>query len=152
MIEPGEIYTADFDQAGRHPVIVVSREDLNRGNYALVVVCTSARFATRRGLPNCVPFLAGQFGFTRDCVAQCENMLSIDKAQLDLAAGPTGKLDDVRRAGRVEADDGDAAHASLRRKAPCLSLSLTRKWRNSNGSTGPPPTSDSRRCGAPCLI
>ena len=37
MIQPGEIYDADFDQAGPHPVIVVSREDLNRGRYALVV-------------------------------------------------------------------------------------------------------------------
>ncbi len=89
MILPGEIYLADFDQAGRHPVIVVSREDLNRGNYALVVFCTSARFATRSKLPNCVPFHAGQFGFTVDCVAQCENLLSIDHSQLDLATGPS---------------------------------------------------------------
>jgi mRNA-degrading endonuclease toxin of MazEF toxin-antitoxin module len=95
MIRPGEIYTADFGSAGPHPVIAVSREDLNRGNYALVVVCTSARFATRSKLPNCVPFRAGDFGFTVDCVAQCENVLSIDKGQLDLAAGPTGTLDDL---------------------------------------------------------
>jgi hypothetical protein len=33
MINPGEIYLADFPQAGHHPVIVVSREDLNRGSY-----------------------------------------------------------------------------------------------------------------------
>src|SRR5439155_4836533 len=95
MIEPGDIYMADLDIAGRRRVIVVSREDLNRGNYALVVVCTSTRFALRRTLPNCVPFKAGQFGLAKDCVAQCENMLSIDKSQLDLAAGPIGVLDDV---------------------------------------------------------
>jgi mRNA-degrading endonuclease toxin of MazEF toxin-antitoxin module len=95
MIEPGEIYLADLDIAGKHPVIVVSREDLNRGNYALAVACTSARFAVRRTLPNCVPFQAGPFGFAADCVAQCENMLSIDKNQLDLAGGPLGKLDDA---------------------------------------------------------
>jgi mRNA-degrading endonuclease toxin of MazEF toxin-antitoxin module len=95
MIRSGEIYVADFGQAGPHPVIVVSREDLNRGRYALVVVCTSARFAVRSKLPNCVPFHAGDFGFTVDCVAQCENVLSIDKAQLDLTAGPVGVLDDV---------------------------------------------------------
>lgn len=94
MIEPGEIYRADFEEAGPHPVIVVSREDLNRGHYALVVVCTSARFALRSKLPNCVPFRAGQFGFREDCVAQCENVLSIDKTQLDLASGPLGVLDD----------------------------------------------------------
>jgi mRNA-degrading endonuclease toxin of MazEF toxin-antitoxin module len=88
MIQPGEIYTADFGPAGPHPVIIVSREELNRGNYALVVVCTSARFAVRSALPNCVPFRTGTFGFTADCVAQCENLLSIEKTQLDLATGP----------------------------------------------------------------
>lgn len=68
MIQSGEIYMADFGQAGPHPVVVVSREELNRGRYALVVVCTSARFAVRSKLPNCVPFQAGDFGFTVDCV------------------------------------------------------------------------------------
>ncbi|MGL6097253.1 MAG: hypothetical protein ACRC7O_15825 [Fimbriiglobus sp.] len=48
----------------------MSREDLNRGRYALAVVCTSARFAVPSTLPNLVPFRAGQFGFTTDCVAQ----------------------------------------------------------------------------------
>jgi mRNA-degrading endonuclease toxin of MazEF toxin-antitoxin module len=95
MIQFGEIYRADFGQAGPHPIVVVSREELNRGRYALVVVCTSARFAVRSRLPNCVPFQAGDFGFTVDCVAQCENILSIDQAQLDLAAGPIGVLDAI---------------------------------------------------------
>jgi mRNA-degrading endonuclease toxin of MazEF toxin-antitoxin module len=95
MIRPGEVYMADFGLAGPHPVIVVSREELNRGRYALAVVCTSARFAVRSKLSNCVPFQAGDFGFTVDCVAQCENILSIDQAQLDLAAGPMGILDDA---------------------------------------------------------
>jgi mRNA-degrading endonuclease toxin of MazEF toxin-antitoxin module len=93
MIQPGEIYLADFDEGGRHPVIIVSRETLNRGNYVLVVVCTSARFATRRNLPNCVPFQAGQFGFTKDCVAQCENLLLLHKAQIAFPSVPLGALD-----------------------------------------------------------
>jgi mRNA-degrading endonuclease toxin of MazEF toxin-antitoxin module len=95
MIEPGEIYMADFGSAGPHPVIVLSREELNRGHYVLAVVCTSARFATRSKLANCVPFQAGDFGFTIDCVAQCENILSIDKGQLDLTEGRMGKLDEA---------------------------------------------------------
>jgi mRNA-degrading endonuclease toxin of MazEF toxin-antitoxin module len=95
MIRPGEIYMADFGAAGPHPVIVMSRENLNRGRYALVVPCTSARFAVRSQLSNCVPFRAGGFGFTVDCVAQCENVLSIDQAELNLTAGPTGVLDSI---------------------------------------------------------
>jgi mRNA-degrading endonuclease toxin of MazEF toxin-antitoxin module len=85
-MEPGEIYLADFPEAGPHPVIVVSREELNRGHYALVVVCTSARFAVRSQLASCVPFHAGQFGFTADCVAQCEN------ANLNQRAGRVAPL------------------------------------------------------------
>jgi len=50
MIAPGQIYMADFGPAGPHPIIVVSREELNRGRYALAVVCTSARFASRSKL------------------------------------------------------------------------------------------------------
>ncbi len=95
MIRPGEIYVADFPGAGPHRVIVVSREELNRGSYALGVICTSARFVVRSTLPNCVPFRAGEFGFIADCVAQCENILSVEKSQLDLAAGPVGRLDDL---------------------------------------------------------
>ena len=95
MIQPGEVYMADFGPAGPHPVIVVSREELNRGHYALVVVCTSARFSVRSKLSNCVLFRAGDFGFTIDCVAQCENILSIDHSQIDLAAGPLGTLNDT---------------------------------------------------------
>jgi len=111
VIEPGEVFMADFDQAGPHPVIAVSREDLNRGRYVLVVVCTSARFTVRSTLPNCEPFRAGQFGFTTACVAQCDNMLSIEKAQLDLASGPIGVLDEssmrdlIKAIGHVIASD-----------------------------------------------
>ena len=94
MIEPGEIYIADFPEAGPHPVIVVSREDLNRGHYVIVVTCTSARFALRSKLPNCVVFRAGQFGFTIDSVAQCESILAIDKNQMNLESGPLGVLNE----------------------------------------------------------
>lgn len=86
MVQPGEIYMADFGSAGPHPVIIVSREALNRGRYALAVPCTSSRFAVRSTLANCVPFRAGEFGFTVDCVAQCENMLSIDLREMDLSS------------------------------------------------------------------
>ncbi len=95
MIRPGEVYWADFARAGPHPVIVVSRELLNRGRTVLAVFCTSARFASRSTLPNCVPFRAGQFGFSADCVAQCENVLSVGVDQMDLVAGPVGVLADV---------------------------------------------------------
>ena len=81
-MKPGEIYMADLE-TGRRPAIVVSREHLNRGRYTVVVLCTSTEFARRSQLPNCVPFRAGEFGFTKDCVAQCEAILFLDKVRLD---------------------------------------------------------------------
>jgi mRNA-degrading endonuclease toxin of MazEF toxin-antitoxin module len=81
-MEPGEIYNADFPHVGMHPVIILAREDLNRGGQAVVVICTSARFPVRRTLPNCVPFLAGQFGFAKGYVAQCEQLLTIDRNEI----------------------------------------------------------------------
>src|SRR5205085_1298303 len=92
-MNPGEVYMADLGEATPHPVIVVSREDLNRGDRVVAVLCTSQKFAVRSALPHCVPFHVGQFGFTKDCVAQCENIFIVDKNNLD--AAPTGKIDDV---------------------------------------------------------
>jgi mRNA-degrading endonuclease toxin of MazEF toxin-antitoxin module len=101
-MKPGEIYEADFPQVGIHPVIVLSREDLNRGGQAVVVLCTSARCSVRRTLPNCVPFQAGQFGFTKDCVAQCEQVLTIDRQEIALS-GPVGQPDDMTLRGLIKA-------------------------------------------------
>jgi len=94
VIYPGEIYFLSA-AAGARPVIVVSREELNRGNYVTAVPCTSQKFAVRSKLPNCVPFVAGQFGFSVDCVAQCEYILAIRKADIDFSMGLIGTLDDA---------------------------------------------------------
>lgn len=80
---PGEIYMADLGEATRHPIIVVSREELNRGDRVVAILCTSQKLAIRSNLPHCVPFQAGQFGFGKDCVAQCENIFLVAKDDLD---------------------------------------------------------------------
>ncbi len=92
-MNPGEIYMADLGEATPHPVIVVSREELNRGDRVVAVLCTSQKYAVRSKLPHCVPFQTGQFGFTKDCVAQCENILLLDKINLDPT--PIGILSDI---------------------------------------------------------
>lgn len=92
---PGEIYYADLgEHAGRRRVIVASREDLNRGDYVLVVPVTSQRFSERARMQNCLPFGAGQYGFVADTVAQTELSSVIRKDVLDLHGGPVGTLDD----------------------------------------------------------
>ena len=51
MITPGEIYVAGTD-AGIRPVVVVSREELNRGNWIVAVLITSARLSSRIVAPS----------------------------------------------------------------------------------------------------
>ena len=76
-----------------HPVVIVSREDLNRGRWVVAVLVTSARYETRSRLPNCVGFQAGEFGLAKDCVAQAESIFSIRREELGTQIG---SLDDER--------------------------------------------------------
>ncbi len=90
---PGEIYWAYSREGGRHPVVVVSREELNRGDYVIAVMVTSTKLETRWNLPNCVPFRAGQFGLPKNCVAQGETITYVPRCDLELETGPVGSLD-----------------------------------------------------------
>jgi len=93
-MKPGEIYFADLYEAGVRPILIVSRESLNRGGYAVAVPLTSTHFERRRRLPTAVPFAAGQFGLLKDCVAQCEAVLTVEQSRIDTARGVVGVLDD----------------------------------------------------------
>ena len=100
MIRRGEIYLADFDEMEPHPIVVVSREELNRGNWVAAVLITSKRFEERSKQPHCVPFNAGEFGLVRDCVAQAESLFSIRRSEL---GDYIGTLDDERWRSLVKA-------------------------------------------------
>ena len=65
-----------------HPVVFVSRDELNRDNWVVAVLITSKRFEERSKQPNCVPFQAGEFGLGRDCVARAESLFSISCDEL----------------------------------------------------------------------
>jgi len=94
-MKPGEVYWVDL-ATGRRPGIVVSRESLNQGNYVVMVLCMTKRFAVRSKLPNCVPFQAGEFSMPTDCVAQCEAIYALEKREIELASGVIGRLDPAR--------------------------------------------------------
>jgi mRNA-degrading endonuclease toxin of MazEF toxin-antitoxin module len=102
MITPGEIYLAHTD-AGSRPAVVVSREELNRGNWVVAVLITSTRFSLRSTLPHCVPFQAGEFGLDKDCVAQAETVSYIAVVDLDLDRGALGVLDAARMRALIKA-------------------------------------------------
>src|SRR5437763_1708782 len=93
-MKPGEIYLADLYEAGVRPILVISRESLNRGAYVVAVPLTSTHFDRRSRLPNSVPFRSGQFGLTKNCVAQCEAILTVEQSQIDGSRGPVGALDE----------------------------------------------------------
>lgn len=95
MPSPGEIYFVyDLFGVEPHRAVVVSREDLNKGKYVLAVPFTSKQFDVRKNLPNCVPYTAGQFGFTKDCVARGDQITFVDQEKLDFDSGVIGKLGD----------------------------------------------------------
>ncbi len=98
-LRPGEIYWAYLEESEpgqevrSHRVVVVSREEFNRGGYVVVVPITSSRLETRQHLPNCVSFRAGQFGFDKDCIAQAEAITIREQFDLDLDTGVIDTLD-----------------------------------------------------------
>ncbi|MBI4717987.1 MAG: type II toxin-antitoxin system PemK/MazF family toxin [Planctomycetes bacterium] len=88
---PGEIYFAIHDK--RRPIVVVSREELNRGGYVLAVPLTSSKLEIRRELSNCVFIEGRRIGLPKDCVAQLESVSLLAKEYLELEAGPLAALD-----------------------------------------------------------
>jgi mRNA-degrading endonuclease toxin of MazEF toxin-antitoxin module len=45
MIQPGEIYMADVPPGQQHRVVVVSREELNRGKYVIAALMIEHRYS-----------------------------------------------------------------------------------------------------------
>ena len=76
MIERGQIYLYSDPNIPPHPIVVISREELNRGDRVVAGVITSAKFGIRSKLSNCVVVNAGQFGLAKDCVVQGESLFN----------------------------------------------------------------------------
>lgn len=62
----------------------------------LVIPLTTAQWERRRHLPNCVPFLEGEFGLQRNCVAQAERLSLLYHADIDHQDGMVGQIDPQR--------------------------------------------------------
>ncbi|MCE9545300.1 MAG: type II toxin-antitoxin system PemK/MazF family toxin [Planctomycetia bacterium] len=110
-VNRGEIYLIDVTeqekQAGNsqpvsvsgeekrkeRPYLVVSRDELNRGFYVTAVPLYSQQLEERRKHRSAVFFSAGDAGLNKDCVAKCDEIGPLDKADMPLARGPIGKAD-----------------------------------------------------------
>lgn len=78
----GEVWLVNFEEGGERPAVVVSRNQLNRGRYILVVPCTSAELPNREAYPNYVALPQGAAGLPRDCLAQAHLIQPVDPSIL----------------------------------------------------------------------
>ncbi len=104
----GEVYWLDFDpstgheMSGLHPCVIVQNDVGNQYSALTIVVAitTNLRVAA---LPIGVLIPAGVGGLTRDSVAHCGHLYSLDKSRLRNKLGelPADRLTEVEQALRV---------------------------------------------------
>lgn len=89
----GDIYWLPFGQEGKErPVVVVSRDPLNEGDFVVVVPFTTQKLERRKLLKNCVFFRAGQCGLLEDCVAKADEITRILTTEINWQKGKLGRL------------------------------------------------------------
>jgi len=89
----GDVYLAVLDpsqgseQAGTRPVIVITRDAINKQSPVVVVVPLAGRINRLRLLPSHVEIKMGEGGLTVDSVALCEQVRAISTTRLTKALG-----------------------------------------------------------------
>ena len=103
----GEVYWADLvprsgsEQQGRRPVIVISHDGFNQtqGWRSIIVVPLSTSLAQAGRGPSAVSIRRGVAGLTRESVALCHQVTTLDRAKLvqrigELSATELSKVED----------------------------------------------------------
>jgi mRNA interferase MazF len=91
----GDVFMANLEpaegseQGGTRPVVVVSRDALNRFS-PVVVICSITDAANKKIYPSHVRVAAGVGGLTLDSIVICEQVRAISKTRLKR---PLGKFD-----------------------------------------------------------
>ncbi len=80
----------DSEQGGVRPVVVVSRDAINRASPVVIVVPATDLANKKRIYPSHVKVAAGQGGFTIESVILCEQVRAISKTRL---TNHLGRLD-----------------------------------------------------------
>lgn len=107
----GEVYWADLiprsgsEQQGRRPVIVVSHNAFNQtpGWRSIIVVPISTSMTQSKRGPTAVPLPQGVGGLTKESVALCHQVTTLDRAKLtqhlgELTPGLLRQVEDGLRA------------------------------------------------------
>jgi mRNA interferase MazF len=99
LVQRGDVFRANLnpkegsEQAGIRPVIVVSRDAINKSSPVIIIVpCTDAANKPRM-YPSHVRFTAGSCGFTMDTIATCEQIRAISKTRLSDKIGTLTRAD-----------------------------------------------------------
>ena len=71
---------------------MLSRSELNRGQYCVAVPFTTQRLDRRRKLPNYVFFSKGSCGLPKACVAQAEAVTFVRQSDIVSPIVPVGKV------------------------------------------------------------
>ena len=92
LVQRGDVFYAPFGEGKPRPVVVVSRDDLNRGDYVVVVPFTTQKLENRGVLQFCVLFKAGESGLAQDCVAKTDEITFVSVTELDWKRGRVGRV------------------------------------------------------------
>ena len=89
----GDVYHATLEtpqgseQAGTRPVVIVSRDAINRTSPVVIVVPITSRSNKNRIYPSHVEIKAGEAGLTADSIALCEQVRAIAVSRLNRSMG-----------------------------------------------------------------
>jgi mRNA interferase MazF len=108
----GDVYQAILDpaqgseQAGTRPVVIVSRDAINRSSPVLIIVPLTDRNNKIRIYPSHVEIKAGEGGATMDSIALCEQIRAIAKTRLTRNLGhlPNAKISQINVALKIALD------------------------------------------------
>lgn len=103
-MERGQVFLMKPDADGKQrPMVIVSRDDLNRGHSVVAMPCYSQQLDKRSKLPYCVLLRAGEGGLDKDCVVKADEIDTIEKTEFDVQRGAIGRLKPKRMAEILDA-------------------------------------------------
>jgi mRNA interferase MazF len=88
VITRGDVWIASLDPtkgaeiSGQRPVVVMSRDAINRGSTLVIVVPLTGRENKQRIYPSHVILASGDGGLVKESVAVCEQVRAIQTARL----------------------------------------------------------------------
>jgi mRNA interferase MazF len=87
-VQRGDVFEAELDptkgseQSGKRPVVIISRDAINRSSPVVIAIPITGAENKARMYPSHVSLAAGRGGMTKDSIVVCEQVRSIAKLRL----------------------------------------------------------------------